>query len=85
MSKGRNFTRGDNSGKIKYIRQLFFHEESLHEVSRRYLEPPYIHTRTHTHTQTHTYKPKPIYPTFSKLGATTFSIINTVYIRELIY
>ena len=36
------------------MRQLFFHEESIHEVSRRYLDAPY----THTHTDT----PKPICP-----------------------
>ena len=42
------------------MRRLFFHEESIHEVSRRYLEHEYIHTHTHTHT--HTDKPKPICP-----------------------
>ena len=41
-SKGRNFTRGDNSKKKKKnTRLLFFHEESIHEVSRRYLIPEY--------------------------------------------
>ena len=41
-SKGRNFTRGDNSKKKNiYIRLLFFHEESIHEVSRRYLISEY--------------------------------------------
>ena len=36
--KGRNLTRGDNSGETRNMRRLFFHEESIHEVSRRYLE-----------------------------------------------
>ena len=40
FSKGRNFTRGDNSKKKKYC-LLFFHEESIHEVSRRYLIAEY--------------------------------------------
>ena len=44
LSKGRNLTRGDNSGKTKNMRRLFFHEESIHEVSRQYLQPPYTHT-----------------------------------------
>ena len=44
------------------MRRLFFHEESIHEVSRRYLEHEYIHTHTHTHTYIHTDKPKPICP-----------------------
>ena len=39
FSKGRNFTRGDNSK--KNMRLMFFHEESIHEVSRRYLIPEY--------------------------------------------
>ena len=34
------------------MRRLFFHEESIHEVSRRYLEPPYIHTYTHGQAET---------------------------------
>ena len=51
-----NLTRGDNSGKTKNMRRLFFHEESIHEVSRRYLDPPPPHTHTHTD------KPKPICP-----------------------
>ena len=38
------------------MRRLFFHEESIHEVSRRYLEHEYIHTYIHTD------KPKPICP-----------------------
>ena len=41
FSKGRNFTRGDNSKKKKNTCLLFFHEESIHEVSRRYLIPEY--------------------------------------------
>ena len=57
LSKGRKFTRGDNSGKTKNMRQLFFHEESIHEVSRRYLDT-YIRT-----------SPNQYVPTFSKLGA----------------
>ena len=40
FSKGRNFTRGDNSPP-KNTCLLFFHEESIHEVSRRYLIPEY--------------------------------------------
>ena len=36
------------------MRRLFFHEESIHVVSRPYLEPPYIHTYTHTHGQAET-------------------------------
>ena len=63
LSKGHNLTRGDNSGKTKSMRRLFFHEESIHEVSRRYLKPP--HTQTHTHGQAETN----MSPTFSKLGA----------------
>ena len=51
---------GDNSGKTKNMRQLFFHEESIYEVSRQYLKPPYIHT--------HTDKLKPICPHFFKVG-----------------
>ena len=34
LSKGRNLTWGDNSGKTRNMRRLFFHEESIHEVSR---------------------------------------------------
>ena len=41
FSKGSNFTRGDNSKKKKNMCLLFFHEESIHEVSRRYLIPEY--------------------------------------------
>ena len=42
FSKGRNFTRGDNSPPPpKNMCLLFFHEESIHEVSRRYLIPEY--------------------------------------------
>ena len=44
------------------MRRLFFHEESIHEVSRRYLEHEYIHTYIHTD------KPKPICPHFFKVG-----------------
>ena len=38
--------------------QLFFHEESIHEVSRRYLNAQSIRTD----------KPKPICPHFFKVG-----------------
>ena len=48
LSKGRNLTRGDNSGKTRNMRRIFFHEESIHEVSRRYLDAPYTHTNTRT-------------------------------------
>ena len=61
--EGRNFTRGDNSGKTKNRHQLLFHEECIHEVSRRYLDAPYIHTYIHI------YKPKQICPHFFKVGA----------------
>ena len=44
FSKGRNFTRGDNFKK-KNMCLLFFHEESIHEVSRRYLIPEYHRCR----------------------------------------
>ena len=40
FSKGCNFTRGDNSKKKKYMSAIS-HEESIHEVSRRYLIPEY--------------------------------------------
>ena len=39
------------------MRRLFFHEESIHEVRRRYLEPPYIHTHTYTRTSRNQYVP----------------------------
>ena len=65
LSKGRNLTRGDNSGKTKNTRRLFFHEESIHEVSRQYIHAPYTHTHIHTHGQAETN----MSPTFSKLGA----------------
>ena len=39
FSKGHNFTKGDNS--TKNTRLLFFHEEFIHKVSRRYLIPEY--------------------------------------------
>ena len=65
--KGRNLTRGDNSGKIRNMRRLFFHEESIHEVSRRYLEHEYIHTYIHTYGQAETNMP----PHFFKVGGIT--------------
>ena len=60
LSKGRNFTRGENSGqtKNKKLRQLFLYEESIHKVLRRYLNAPYIRTD----------KPKPICPHVFKVG-----------------
>ena len=48
FSKGRNFTRGDTSGKNTHL--LFFHEEYIHQVSIRYLE----RTDGHTHGQAET-------------------------------
>ena len=57
------------------MRRLFFHEESIHEVSRRYLEHEYVHTYICTymyiHTYVHTYGQAEtnMSPTFSKLGA----------------
>ena len=39
FSKGRNYTRGDNSKKNTCL--LLFHEESIYEVSRRDLIPKY--------------------------------------------
>ena len=44
--------------------RLFFHEESIHEVSRRYLEHEYIHTYIHTYGQAETNMP----PHFFKVG-----------------
>ena len=50
------------------MRVLFFHEESIHEVSRRYLEHEY--TQTHTHTD----EPRPICPLlFQSWGHTQYS------------
>ena len=57
LSKGRNLTRGDNSGKTRNMCRLFCHEESIHEVSRRYLEHEYTHTHTHTRTSRNQYVP----------------------------
>ena len=56
LSKGRNLTRGDNSGKTRNTRRLFFHEESIHKDSRRYLEHEYVRTYVRKD------KPKPICP-----------------------
>ena len=61
LSKGRNLTRGDNSGKTRNMRHLFFHEESIHEVSRRYLEHEYICTYIHTYGQAETNMPPPLF------------------------
>ena len=44
FSKGCYLIRGDNSNKNKCL--LFFHEESIHEVSRRYLIPEYHSCKT---------------------------------------
>ena len=46
------------------MRRLFFHEESIHEVSRRYLEHEYIRTYIHTYGQAETNMP----PHFFKVG-----------------
>ena len=67
LSKGRNLTRGDNSGKTKNTCWLFFHEESIHEVSRRYLHAPYTHTHTNIHTYTRTSRNQYV-PHFFKVG-----------------
>ena len=61
LSTGRNLTRGDNSGKTRNTRRLFFHEESIHEVSRRYLEHEYVRTYVRTYGQAETN----MSPTFS--------------------
>ena len=34
FSKGHNYTKGDNSDKKKNMRQKFFHEESVYEISK---------------------------------------------------
>ena len=47
------------------MRRLFFHEESIHEVSRRYLEHEYVRT----YGQAETNMPPP--PHFFKVGAIT--------------
>ena len=46
------------------MHRLFFHEESIHEVSRQYLEHEYIHTYIHTYGQAETNMP----PHFFKVG-----------------
>ena len=53
----------------KNIPQLFFHEESINEVSKRYLDPPYIHTD----------KPNPICRHVLKVGGI---IMKTSEIKE---
>ena len=68
LSKGRNLTRGDNSGKTRNMRRLFFHEESIHEVSRRYLEHEYIHTYIHTYVHTYGQAETNMPPHFFKVG-----------------
>ena len=55
------------------MRRLFFHEESIHEVSRRYLDAPYTNTHTHTHTRT---SRNQYVPHFFKVGG-----IKNVYIN----
>ena len=47
FSKGRTFTRGDNLRKNTCLQ--FFHEESIHEILRRYLDATYIHTYIHSY------------------------------------
>ena len=34
FSKEHNSRKGDNSDKKKNVRQLFFHEESIYEISK---------------------------------------------------
>ena len=63
-----NLTRGDNSGKTRNMRRLFFHEESIHEVSRRYLEHEYIHTYIHTYVHTYGQAETNMPPHFFKVG-----------------
>ena len=46
------------------MRRLFFHEESIHEVSRRYLEHEYIHTNIHTYIHTYGQAETNMSPTF---------------------
>ena len=66
------------------MRQLFFNEESIHEISRRYLDAPYIHTyiHTYTHKHTHTYTHSHIQaksnmsPLFQSLGHNNRSIVH---------
>ena len=76
LSKGRNLTRGDNSGKTRNMRPLFFHEESIHEVSRRYLEHKYIHTYVHTYGQAETNMP----PHFFKVGGITSVSLRWLFV-----
>ena len=73
-------TRGDNSGKTRNMRQLFFHEESIHEVSRRYLEHEYIHTYIHTYVHTYGQAETNMPPHFFKVGGI---IIYQVYCAYL--
>ena len=62
-------TRGDNSGKTRNMRRLFFHEESIHEVSRRYLEHEYVHTYIRTYICTYIRTSRNQYvPYFFKVG-----------------
>ena len=50
------------------MRRLFFHEESIHEVSRRYLDAPYEHTHTRAHIRT---SRNQYVPHFFKVGGIT--------------
>ena len=51
------------------MRRLFFHEESIHEVSRRYLEHEYIRTYEHTYILT---SRNQYVPYFFKVGGIKF-------------
>ena len=53
------------------MRRLFFHEESIHEVSRRYLEHEYIHTYIHTYVHTYGQAETNMPPHFFKVGGIT--------------
>ena len=50
------------------MRRLFFHEESIHEVSRRYLKHEYIHTYIHTYVHTYGQAETNMPPHFFKVG-----------------
>ena len=50
------------------MRRLFFHEESIHEVSRRYLEHEYKHTYVRTYIHTYGQAETNMPPHFFKVG-----------------